>query len=263
MNQEVKIDDDSGVRWIEIDRPESRNGLTPEVCAALMAALGEVATTPALRVVVLSGAGGSFSSGLDLADATRRRLLDRPEDITGTLGEYFQGMIRAVRDVPVPTIAAVDGAAAGIGCDLALACDLRLVSERARFTEVFARRGLIPDGGATYLLPRLVGLGRALELMYTGDIVDASTAHSIGLANHVFDTHEFRDRVWTMAKKLARGAPIALRLIKQAVYAGQTGTFAEALAREKAGQGACFATRDFAEGVAAFLGKRDPEFKGE
>jgi 2-(1,2-epoxy-1,2-dihydrophenyl)acetyl-CoA isomerase len=150
-----------------------------------------------------------------------------------------------------------------MGCDLALACDLRLLSDRARFGEVFVRRGLMPDGGGTFTLPRLVGLGRALELMYSGEIIEAEEAARIGLGNRIFPAEEFEASVWEFARRLASGPPIAFRHIKSSVYASLAGDLDAALEREVAGQMECISSNDFFEGVAAFLGKREPEFTGK
>lgn len=261
MSQGVNITDHEGVRRIAIDRPDSKNGLTIETNAALIQAIKEATEAGEIRVIVLSGTQGSFCSGLDLRDAMQRRM---PADqIRDNIRGSFHALVRALHAAPMPTIAAVDGAAVGFGCDLALACDLRLLSERARFSEVFSRRGLMPDGGSTYALPRLIGVGRALELMYTGDVVDAETAVRFGMANHVYPTDEFEDRVRDMAGRLAKGPPMAYRLIKQAVYAGLDSTLDQALEREIEGQFQCLQSRDFGEGVASFFAKREPRFIGK
>jgi 2-(1,2-epoxy-1,2-dihydrophenyl)acetyl-CoA isomerase len=258
--QDVTITDDEGVRWIELHRPESRNGLTVDVNRRLIEAV-RGAEAASARVVVLTGGGGSFCSGLDLKEAMRMGPRP-PADLERDLREHFHGLIKAVREVPVPTIAVVDGAAAGFGCDLALACDLRLLSDRARFGEIFVRRGLMPDGGGTWALPRIVGLGRALELLYTGEIVDADTALRIGLGNRVWPHGEVADQAWTFAKALAKGPPLVLRLVKEAAYASLSTGLDDALDREARGQLQCLQSRDFVEGVAAFLGKREPRFSG-
>jgi len=260
MNETVLVSDRDGVRWIELRRPESRNALTVETNRALIAAL-EGAAAAGARAVVLAGADGHFCSGLDLKDALRKGPRP-PADIESDLRTYFHGLIRAVRAVEAPVVAAVDGAAVGFGCDLALACDLRLISPRARFGEIFVRRGLMPDGGGTFTLPRLVGLGRALELFFTGAAVEAEQAVRIGLANRLLPEAGFDRAVQELAAELANGPPLVMRAIKQAVYASLAGDLDAALEREAAGQLQLLASKDFIEGVAAFLQKRDPTFTG-
>ncbi|RMH42773.1 MAG: enoyl-CoA hydratase [Deltaproteobacteria bacterium] len=259
---DVRVVDRDGVRWIELHRPESRNGLTVEVNKRIIEAVTAVESLAECRVVVLTGAGGHFCSGLDLKAILREGPVP-PEQRDADLRDYFHGLIRAVRGCSRPTIAAVDGAAAGFGCDLALACDLRLVSDRARFGEIFVRRGLMPDGGSTFLLPRIVGLGRALEMMLTGELVDAREAHRIGLANRVYPADELHDAAWAFAIELAKGAPLSHRAVKRAVALSLESDFDAALDRERAYQLELLQSRDFMEGVTAFLQKRAPEFKGE
>lgn len=261
MSEQLKVIDRDNVRWIEMNRPDSRNALTIDQNKAIIDALntGEAAGA---RAIVLTGAGGSFCSGLDLKDAMRRGP-SSPEDTEKNMREYFHGLIRAIRARTVPTIAAVDGVAAGFGFDLALACDVRLMSERARFGEIFVKRGLMPDGGGTFFLSRVVGLGRALDLMLTGDVLQADDAYRIGLGTRIFPEAEFEASVWAYAIGLAKGPPMALRLIKQAVYAGLDGDLDAALEREVEGQLKCLRSNDFFEGVAAFLQKREPRFRGE
>jgi 2-(1,2-epoxy-1,2-dihydrophenyl)acetyl-CoA isomerase len=178
------------------------------------------------------------------------------------LSEVYHPALLAIHEAPCPIIAAVDGVAAGIGCDIALACDIRLVSERARFAELFIRVGLLPDGGGTWTLPRIVGMGRALELMYSGAALPADEALAIGLANKVFPIERFANEVAAYAAHLAEQAPLALARIRRAVYAAQDSTFAESLAREAALQHEIFASEDGFEGFRAFLEKRKPVWKG-
>lgn len=256
---DLRLDDRDGVRTITIDRPQSRNGLTGDVCERIAAAVrgvpGEV------RAIVLTGANGAFCSGLDLKDAMQRGIGPSPEIERG-LREHFHGTIRALVDSDRPTIALVDGAAAGFGCDLALACDLRIASDRGVFGEIFVKRGLMPDGGGTWHLPRIVGLGRALELLLTGELVAAGEALRIGLANRVFPHGEALARTHELASAIAKGPPLVHRAVKRAVYAGLDGDLAAALDREATGQLALLASRDFGEGVTAFLQKREPRFEG-
>jgi enoyl-CoA hydratase/carnithine racemase len=256
----LTIVDRDDVRWIEIDRPASRNGLTPETTREIAAAVTDAPA--AVRAIAVVGKGGAFSSGLDLKDAMQRGM-QSPDEVERNLRDHFHGAIRALVTSARPTVALVDGAAAGFGCDLALACDVRLVSSRARFGEIFVRRGLIPDGGGTWLLPRIIGLGRALDLLFTGAVIDADEAYRIGLANKLYPEDRFAAEAEAYVVALAKGPPLVHRLVKRLVYAGLSGDLAAALDREAVGQMQCLASKDFGEGVAAFLGKRDPKFTGQ
>ena len=257
---DVLTTDEAKVRWITLNRPETRNALTTQVNDAVRAAV-ESAPGGGARVVVITGAGGAFSSGLDLRVAAEEGM--DPSTIESRMRLHFHGLIRAVRACPLPTIAVVDGPAAGFGCDLALACDLRLVSDRARFGEIFVKRGLMPDGGGTWMLPRLIGLGRALEMMLTGDMVDAVEAHRIGLANRIFPAQQLEPAARDFARTLAGGPPLVHRAVKAAVAAAAHSTLDEALEGEVRGQLKLLASADFQEGIVAFLEKRQPSFKGE
>jgi enoyl-CoA hydratase/carnithine racemase len=256
---DLQLDDRDHVRTITLDGPASRNALTTGVCERLAAAVRGVSGD--VRAIVVTGANGAFCSGLDLKDAMQRGLAQGPEIERG-LREQFHGVIRALVESDRPTIALVDGAAAGFGCDLALACDLRIASDRGVFGEIFVKRGLMPDGGGTWHLPRIVGLGRALELMLTGELVPAAEALRIGLANRVFPHGEVGARTHELATAIAKGPPLVHRAVKRAVYAGLDGDLAAALDREATGQMALLNSRDFGEGITAFLQKRDPRFEG-
>lgn len=261
MTDPVLVSDRDAVRWIELRRPESRNGLTIDTNRALIAAL-DGAVAAGARAVVVAGGGGHFCSGLDLKDAMRVGPRP-PAEVERDMRDYFHGLVRAVRACEAPVVAAVDGPAVGFGCDLALACDLRLVSERARFGEIFVRRGLMPDGGGTFTLPRLVGLGRALELMFTGEVVEGPEAVRIGLANRLLAVEGFDEAVHAYATTLAKGPPLVLRRIKRAVYESLAGDLDAALEREVSGQLQLLGSADFFEGVSAFLQKREPVFGGK
>lgn len=257
---ELLVRDDGAVRWIALNRPATRNGLTIELNKALIAAF-EAAAAPSVRVVVLTGEGGAFSSGLDLKTAAAAML--EPAAIGENLEKYFHGLILAIRRLDKPVIALVDGPAAGFGCDLALACDLRVGTPRAKFGEIFVKRGLMPDGGGTFHLPRLIGTGRALELLFTGDVVEAEDAHRIGLLNRLVPVETAAADVMTFAQMLAAGPPRVHAWVKRAVYGALDGTLEQALAVEHKGQTELLASRDFFEGVSAFFQKRAPRFTGE
>jgi 2-(1,2-epoxy-1,2-dihydrophenyl)acetyl-CoA isomerase len=262
LEQEVRISDEGAVRWITLDRPESKNGLTVEINARIIEALRVAGQDPAVRVVALAGAGGAFCSGLDLKAAAALGSTGAAEN-EARMRTYFHGMIRAVRACPHPVVAVIDGAAAGYGCDLALAADLRFCSDRARFGQIFVKRGLMPDGGGTFHLARIIGLGRALELMLTGDMVDAAEAYRIGLANRVVPVAEFDATARAYLAKIAAGPPLVHRNVKAYVYTALEGTLDAALENELRGQLRLLQSSDFLEGITAFFQKRDPKFKGE
>lgn len=267
MTTIVRIDDREGVRTITLDGQATKNALTQETAQDIARAIrGEspldVAEGAAPRVIVLTGAHGAFCSGLDLKHAAQTGIQPGPE-LRERMRASFHAAIRALRTCGKPTIAAVDGVAAGFGCDLAIACDLRLVSDRAVFSEVFVSRGLMPDGGGTFLLPRIIGLGRALDLFFTGRSVDAEEAARIGLATLAIPVDAFAEVVPMYASKLAAGAPLAYAAIKNAVYDNLDETsLSAALDREADGQMKLLASDDFREALHAFLGKRPPRFTG-
>jgi len=259
---DLEVTNEAGVRWIALNRPESKNGLTDAVNGALIEALDGAAADKAIRCVVLTGKGGNFCSGLDLK-AMASGGMGGFENVEEHMRKYFHGLIRAVRRVEKPVVALVDGAAVGYGCDLALACDLRIGTERSRFGEVFVKRGLMPDGGGTWILPRLVGVGKALEMMFTGDLVGAEEALALGLVSRLVPSAEAEQATWQLAQRLAAGPPLVHAWIKRAVYAAQSTGLDEALENEVRGQMHLLRSKVFFEGVAAFFQKRDPKFSGE
>jgi 2-(1,2-epoxy-1,2-dihydrophenyl)acetyl-CoA isomerase len=246
------------VTVITINRPEVRNALDADTTLALREAI-LACEHDGTRCVVITGAGGTFSSGADIKRAVQDGL--NAEQSFRLLTEVYAPTLKAIRALPLPVIAAVDGYAAGIGCDLALACDLRLISDRAKFAELFIRIGLIPDGGGTYLLPRIIGIGRALELMYTGRDVAADEAERIGLANHVYPHETFMQQVIAFASTISQQSPQALRRGKQAMIAALDSTYDAALFNEAVNQRAILESEDGAEGFLAFVEKRAPVWK--
>lgn len=260
MADDLLITTEAAVRTLTLNRPESRNGLTLELNRRLVEAFEEAAADRALRCLILTGASGHFCSGVDLKSGGGPDLFEKVEE---RMRSHFHSIIRALRALPFPSIAQIDGACVGFGCDLALACDLRVAADRAKIGEIFVRRGLMPDGGGTFHLPRLVGLARALELMYTGETVDGTEAARIGLVNHAIPAAELEAETGRLAARIAAGAPIALRNIKRCVYAALDGDLEQALEGEVTGQAQCIRSRDFLEGVSAFFQKREPRFSGE
>ncbi len=243
------------VQWITINRPERRNALNRETLSQLREAIVRAAIDPDVRVLVLTGAGGAFSSGADLKQSGELRV---EEDV---IEAYYNPVIRAIRNTKKPVLAAVDGVATGFGCSLAMACDIRLASERARLSIIFVKIGLGLDGGASYFLPRLVGL-RAYELALSGDMVEATEAERIGLVNHVWPGANFQDRVQEYALRLSEQAPIAMARIKEEINQALAVSLDHALEIERLGQKEILMTEDFLEGVQAFLERRPAVYKG-
>jgi len=243
------------VQWLTLNRAERRNALDREVMSDLKDALVRCGHDEAVRVIVITGAGGAFSAGADLKANAE---VHGKEDL---IERYYNPVIRAIRHADKPVIAAIDGVAAGYGCSLALACDIRLASERARLSLIFVKVGLGLDGGASYFLPRLAGL-RAYELALTGDMVEAERAERIGLVNHVFAVEGFDERVQGYAVRLAAQAPIAMSRIKRSIDRALDAGLDEVLESERFHQQDIFRTEDFTEGVSAFLEKRAAVYKG-
>lgn len=246
------------VHWITINRPERKNALNRETILALRDHLTESGKETDTRVVVLTGAGGSFCSGADL-QAGQSESAPANEDL---LEDGFNATIRALWNLPKPVIAAVDGVAAGFGCSLALATDVRLVSPSARFSLLFVKRGLTLDGGASYFLPRLAGL-RGMEMALTGDMISVEDALRMGLVNRVVAEAEFQAHVATYAEGLAKNAPLALAAIKASIHKALASNLDDTLTAEMNEQRRMTKTEDVREGVAAFLEKREPVYKGK
>lgn len=249
------------VKWIRFNRPEVKNAITPD-SADRMREEVEAAVDEGARVIVITGTGGSFCSGADLKALAP--MMAEFKGVREILVNHYHKLVLAMVRSPLPVIAAVDGAAAGIGSDIALAADIRLASENAFFAEIFVNINLVPDGGGTFTLPRLIGSGRALEMAFTGQRVPAEDAVAWGMVNHVYPTEQFEDEVQEFAEKLAVKAPLAMARSKQLIRASlDAGTLVEALAREADVQEELIGTHDFREGVMAFLEKRKPDYQGK
>lgn len=248
---------EDGIKRITINRPERRNSVDRETVALLRDAVKQSAED-GTRVVVLTGAGDSFCAGADLAATSAGDIASF--DVTASLRENVNPTILALRALPVPVIARVHGHAVGVGCNYALACDLIVASEEALFGQVFVKIGLMPDGGSTYFLPRLVGYHKAFELMALGDIISAQEALRLGIVNRVVPFAELDATVDGLASRLARAPQIALAQIKAGLNHGAGADLAAALDFEAVKQDACFHSPDFIEGVTAFIEKRKAVF---
>jgi 2-(1,2-epoxy-1,2-dihydrophenyl)acetyl-CoA isomerase len=247
------------VATITLNRPDARNALDIVMRRELIAALDEVEADAAARVLILTGAGGHFCAGGDVKTMREKRH-------TAAEGrarvELLNAMVRRLVDFPKPTIAMVDGYAVGAGSNLALCCDLIVASDRAKFGELFWKIGLVPDGGGTWLLPRVVGLARAKELIFTADVIDAAEALRIGLVNRVVPVAELEAATRALAEKIAAGPPAVLKMAKHMVNRAATSDLAAALDLEAFSQGLAIASEDHQEGLRAFFEKRPPRFTG-
>lgn len=251
------------IATITLNRPARMNALGGSMGIELEQALEDSNSDDEVRALIITGAGRGFCAGADLttlgptADKVGKALVSRSPSAGG-----IRAFARQLQNFEKPTIAAVNGAAVGGGLSLALACDIRIASDRARFSQIFIRRGLVPDTGSTYLLPRVVGMARACEMVFTGDILDAEQAKEFGLVSRVVPHDELIGEARKLAGKIAAGPPLAMKFAKRAIYKGAISDLDSALEFEGYMQGLCFNTEDFREGVDAFLEKREPEFKG-
>jgi 2-(1,2-epoxy-1,2-dihydrophenyl)acetyl-CoA isomerase len=246
-----------GVRVLTLNRPDVLNAVNAQMGAELLQALRDAERAAEVRCVLLAASGRGFCAGADLRERDPGRT-----SLGDLLRERYNGIVARLRTMEKPVIAAINGVAAGAGCNLALAADLRIASERASFIEVFSRVGLIPDSGGTWLLPRLVGMGRALEMMFFADPVDAPTAERLGLVNRVVPHADLMARANEWAARLAAGPTRAYGLIKRGVNRALALDLEGALEYEAYLQEVAGRTEDHREGVAAFLAKRAPQYMG-
>ncbi len=245
------------VAILTINRPEKRNALNIKTREEGAAALEELRADDQIRVVVITGAGDrSFIAGADISEFAGRTAITQRDVMLG------RSLFTAIDLFPKPVIAMINGYCLGGGCELALACDLRIASETASFGQPEINLGIIPGGGGTQRLTRLVGEGKAMELILTGDIIDARTAYQIGLVNMVVPAAELEAKTMDVANRIAEKSPIALRLAKEAIKTASRSLLDEGLRREIDLFALCFSTEDKEEGVRAFLEKRKPDFKG-
>ncbi len=254
--QTISLTEEAGIATITLMRPEVMNALSTLMRAEMLDAFRRAATSA--RVVVLTGSGRAFCSGQDLGDGAKVAEID----LERTLRDEYEPLLRAVMDCPVPTIAAVNGTAAGAGANLALACDVVIATESASFIQAFTRIGLMPDAGGTYWLPRQIGFARAMGAMLFADKITARQAADWGMIWEAVPDAGFADHIATRAGALAKGPTVAYRGVKQALRQSYANDLEAQLALEARLQGACGLTRDFKEGVVAFIEKRAPVFEG-
>ena len=245
------------VATLTINRPEKRNALDAATRGSIVAALDELEREPTVRVVIVTGAGDkAFIAGADIAEFEGRAPIDQYR----VMSEW--SVYQAADRFPKPIIAAINGFCLGGGCELAMACDIRIAADTAKLGQPEINLGIIPGGGGTQRLPRLVGLGNAFKLLYTGELIDAAEALRIGLVDEVVPAGELMSRARALAEKVATKSPVALALMKEAVRASVRTPLDEGLRQEITLFGLAFSSEDMKEGVAAFLGKRTPEFTG-
>ncbi|MGW0519113.1 enoyl-CoA hydratase-related protein [Crossiella sp. NPDC003009] len=255
------IDDADGVRTITLNRPESFNSFTIEMKEGLLTALHEAGQDPAVRALVLTGAGKAFCAGQDLKEHIALLEAGDPAPLE-TVRKHYNPMLRALTGLPKPVIAAVNGMAAGAGASLAYACDLRIAAESAKFLMAFANVGLTADSGASWTLPRLIGYGRAMELMLLAQPVTAPEAKELGMVNRVVPDGEALTAAQELAARMAAGPTTAYAKLKEAMLIAAGSDLEAALEAEARTQAEAGQTTDHREAVAAFVAKRKPTFTG-
>ena len=254
----ISVEKRGKVAILTINRPDKLNALNTKVHAEGVAALQDMRKDDSIRVLIITGAGEkSFIAGADISE------FEGQTPVTQRNTFHEKSFFNSIDTFPKPVIAMVNGFCLGGGNELAMACDLRMASETARFSQPEINLGIMCGGGGTQRLPRLIGEGRAMEMALTGDMIDAATAHKFGLVNHVYPAAELEAETMKLAEEIAEKAPIALQLSKEAVKFASRSNLDEGLRREVDLFAICFSTEDKQEGVAAFLEKRKPVFKGK
>lgn len=247
---------EDGALWLRLNQPEHFNALTGEMVAEAIAELRGAASRDDVRVVVLTGTGGAFSAGADLAGQDAQDKYD-----AGSV-EAANHVIRAITELDKPVVCGLNGIAAGVGMSVALACDLVVATSSAALTLAFTRIGLMPDGGATATVAASVGRARAMRLALLSEVISAQEAYDVGLVSHVFEDAVYPEGLDKIVRRLSAGAPLAFAATKKAVNAATLGALDDAFARERSGQSVLLRTKDVAEGIRAFNEKRRPDFTG-
>ncbi len=251
-----------GIATLTLNRPERLNALGGTLRQDLFDAVTRAGADPEVRVMVVTGAGKGFCSGGDVKAMGEAKAGQRERPLIEKIAPGRDRTLLAMREAPQPIIAAVNGAAAGAGMNLALGCDIRIASTAAKFTQAFVKRGLHPDWGGTYFLPRVVGMAKACEMIFTGEVIDAAEALRLGIVSRVVAPEELLPTAYEVARRIAAGPPVAIRLAKRSLYANEDLDLRGALQIETMAQNICFETEDATEGIRAFGEKRAPVFKG-
>jgi 2-(1,2-epoxy-1,2-dihydrophenyl)acetyl-CoA isomerase len=251
-----------GIATLVMNRPDRLNALNNELAMAVNDALGRIARDESVNVVVITGAGRAFCAGGDLGALGKGHQMGATHELEPLLRAGMQ-MVLKMRTMPQPVIAAVNGAAAGAGMNIALAADIRIAAEEATFGQNFSRVGLFPDYGGMYFLPQLVGPSKAAELFYTGDMIDAKTALALGIVNQVVPAAQLETAVQALAQKIAQGPAMPIRAVKKILFASEEKALAHALDHEVREQIRCYLSEDCREGIRAFFDKRQPKFQGK
>ena len=264
--ESIILEVDEGVATLTLNRPDKLNALDPTILHESTAVVQKLNADDEVKVLVITGAGRGFCSGADLTGAISGTSLAQPDIGRRERLEPFVSfgwLVRHIDEFAKPAIAAINGIVAGAGLGIALACDIRIASESARFSSIFVRRGLVADCGTTFYLPRVVGVAKALEMMWTGDIIDAKEAERIGLVSRIVPADDLMKETKEFALRLARGPSVSIELQKRLTYEGlKTDSILSQMAQEDFAQHVCGQTEDVREGRASFIEKREPRFKG-
>jgi 2-(1,2-epoxy-1,2-dihydrophenyl)acetyl-CoA isomerase len=250
------------VATLTLNRPERMNALGGTLREDFVDGLTRAIDDPEVRVIVITGAGKAFCAGGDVKAMQEAKEQNRARPLMEKVAPGRDRSVLLMRESPKPLIAAVNGAAAGAGMNIALGCDMRLASTAAKFSQAFVRRGLHPDWGGTYFLPRIVGMAKAAEMIFTGQIIDANEALRLGIVSSLHAPEQLLPAVYELAAKIAAGPPIAIRLARRALYHNADADLKSSLEFETFAQNICFETEDAREGIRAFVEKREPTFDG-
>ena len=264
--KEILFEKKGRIATLTLNRPEIRNAISSlEIIEEIETACQIVNNDMAINVMIITAKDPAFSSGGNVKDMAAKKSMfgGTPAQVMDGYRKNIQRIPLAVHEVSVPTIAAVNGPAIGAGCDLALMCDMRIASDRAKFGETFISVGLIPGDGGAYFLPRAVGMARACEMTFTGEVIDAQKASDIGLVNDMVAHDQLMKSAFALAEKIASKPPETLRMAKRLLYAGQSSTLRQLLDQSAACQALCHHTDDHMEALSAMFEKRKPEFKGK